>query len=65
MQFLCWHLNFNASAEIISLFKLICYSSPSCWHSVIADIKNALLLLKFKFTNQSKADNNTCNGLLK
>jgi hypothetical protein len=27
--------------------------------------KNALLLLRFKFTNQSKADSNTCNGLLK
>jgi hypothetical protein len=26
MQFLSWHFNFNASAEIISLFKLICYS---------------------------------------
>jgi hypothetical protein len=24
MQILSWHFNFNASAEIISLFKLIC-----------------------------------------
>jgi hypothetical protein len=29
------------------------------------DIQNALLLLRFKFTDQSKADKNTCNGLLK
>jgi hypothetical protein len=34
-------------------------------HSLTADTQNALLLLRLKFTSQSKEDNNTCNGLLK
>jgi hypothetical protein len=37
----------------------------SCRRSAKPDTQSALLLLRFKFTNQSKADNNTRNGLLK
>jgi hypothetical protein len=37
----------------------------SCRRSLTADTQNALLLLRFKFTSQRKADNNTCNGLSK
>jgi hypothetical protein len=68
MYFLCCHLSINASAEIMPLFKLTCYSTPV--HQLQAFFRslhtqNALLLHRFEFTNQSKADNNTFNGLLK
>jgi hypothetical protein len=34
---LCCHFNVNACAEIISFFKLICYSTASCMRSLTAD----------------------------
>jgi hypothetical protein len=67
MQFFCWHFSFSAFAEIISLLNLFVAQLQyiSCRRSLTADTQNALLLLRFKFTNESKADNNACNGLLK
>jgi hypothetical protein len=68
MQFMCWHFDFNAFSEIITSFLNLFVAQLqyiSCRHSLTADAQNALLLLRFKFGNQSKADNNTCNGLLK
>jgi hypothetical protein len=46
-------------------FKLNNLSTSSCRRSLLADTKNAMLLLSFNFRNQSKPDNNTCSGLLK
>jgi hypothetical protein len=46
-------------------FKFNNLIMSSCRHSLTADKQNALLLLRFNFTNPSKADNNICDGLLK
>jgi hypothetical protein len=44
MHFLCWHFNFNASPEIISLFNLFVtqHQYISCRRSLTADTKRSV-----------------------
>jgi hypothetical protein len=66
MQFLCWHI----LMLLLRFPHCLSLSVTQLWYiswrrSLTADTHNPLLLLRFKFTNQSKADNNKRNGLLK